>query len=102
MCFTSQFTFQAFGKQRIQSIIYPAAQQKPSGMYLHGVEAPCFDVIARRHVHPHQSIEGHAQQLFFTLAHEFDDEKRDAVLGQRLPGCNEFYTLTHTFSNFFL
>ena len=60
MCFTSQFTFQAFGKQRNQSIIYRAAQQKPNDIYLHGVEGPCFDAIARRHVHPHQSIKGHA------------------------------------------
>jgi len=42
-------------------------------------------VIAGRDVHAHQTVVRYAQQLFFLVAHELDDEQRDAELGQRLP-----------------
>lgn len=42
-------------------------------------------MIAGRDVHAHQTVVRYAQQLFFLVTHELDNEQGDAELGQRLP-----------------
>ena len=49
--------------------------------YLHGIETPRFDMIARRYIHPHQPVEGNAQQFFLTLPHKLDNKERNSIVG---------------------
>jgi hypothetical protein len=43
-------------------------------------------MISRSHLHAHEPVESHAEQLLLLVAHEFDDEQGNSVFGQRLPG----------------
>ena len=63
--------------------------------YFDCVEPPSLDVVAELDGHPHEAVEGDAHQLVFLLAVEPDDEERDAVVRQRLPGLDEVHLRLH-------
>lgn len=52
-------------------------------------------MIAGRDVHPHQPVVSDAQKLVFFVAHELDDEQRDAKFGERLPRFDVVHLCLH-------
>ena len=50
--------------------------------YFDRVESPSLDVVAELDGHPHEAVEGDAEELVLLLAVEPDDEERDAVVRQ--------------------
>ena len=59
--------------------------------YLNCVKSPCFYMISILKRHSHDAIESHSQKLltFFTV--KSDNKKRNAIIGQGLPGLDEIH-----------